>query len=83
MYRIGLKHNGVLIASKELSQKETTNLIEGHLTSIMNLFKTIYKLDISEYRLSEYENHRDYFYIHIRAEDLEKIRDYKLKQLGL
>lgn len=83
MYSIGLKHNGVLIASKELSQKETTNLIEGHLTYIVILFKTIYKFDIGEYRLSEYEIHRDYFFIHIRTEDLEKIRDYKLTELGL
>jgi hypothetical protein len=84
MYRIGLKHNGVLIASKELSQKEAANLMEcGHLASIMNLFKAVYNLDISEYRLTEYESLQDGFYIRIRAEDLEKIREGKLKKLGL
>ena len=89
MYRIGLKHNGVLIASKELSKEEAADLIgktawiEGHLASMMNLFKAVYNLDISKYRLTEYESLQDGFYIHIRAEDLEKIRDIKLAKLGL
>ena len=84
MYSIGLKHNGVLIASKELSQDDVANIIEcGHLASIMNLFKAVYNLDISEYRLTEYESLQDGFYIRIRAEDLEKIREGKLTKLGL
>jgi hypothetical protein len=84
MYSIGLKHNGVMIASRALSRKEAANLMEcGHLASIMNLFKAVYNLDISEYRLTEYESLQDGFYIRIRAEDLEKIREGKLKKLGL
>jgi hypothetical protein len=83
MYNIGLKHNGVLIASKELSQEETKNLHEDNLSSILMLFKTVYKLDIGDYRLNEYENIPGGFFIHIRTEDLEKIRDNKLTELGL
>jgi hypothetical protein len=83
MYKIGLKHNGILISSKELSCEETKNLHEDNLSSILMLFNIVYKLDISDYRLNEYESIIGGFFIHIRTEDLEKIRDNKLTELGI
>jgi hypothetical protein len=47
------------------------------------LFNIVYKLDISDYRLNEYESIIGGFFIHIRTEDLEKIRDNKLTELGI
>jgi hypothetical protein len=38
-------------------------------------------LDISDYTIKEYRNGKDYFTIHIRQEDLIKLREDKLSDL--
>jgi hypothetical protein len=82
MYKIGIKHNGVVIATTELS-KEEEKLEESMLAFIVDLFEKKFGLDISQYRLNEYESLVGYFFIHIRNEDLQKLREEKLTKLGL
>jgi len=82
MYKIGIKHNGAIIATTELS-KEEEKLEESMLAFIVDLFEKKFGLDISQYRLNEYESLVGYFFIHIRNEDLQKLREEKLTKLGL
>jgi len=82
MYKIGIKHNGAIIATTELS-KEEEKLEESMLAFIVDLFEKKFGLDISQYRLNEYESLVGYFFIHIRNEDLERLREEKLTKLGL
>lgn len=83
MYKIGIKHNGVVIAITELSEEEDKKLEESRLTFIVELFEKKFGLDIIQYMLNEYENIKGLFYIHIRNEDLERLREEKLTKLGL
>ena len=70
MYKIGIKHNSVVIATTELSEEEDNKLEE-------------IGLDIGQYGLNEYENFIGHFFILIRNEDLERLREEKLTKLGL
>ena len=83
MYKIGIKHNGVVIATTELSEEEDKKLEVSRLAFIVDLFEKKFGLDISQYRLNEYESLVGYFFIHIRNEDLQKLREEKLTKLGL
>jgi len=83
MYKIGLKHNGVIIATSNLSLEEENKLEETNLSFILELFFKKFGLDIGQYGLNEYENNKGEFFLHIRNEDLVKLRDYKLTKLGL
>lgn len=82
MYKIGIKHNGAIIATKELSEEEDKRLEVSMFTFIVELFQKNFGLDISQYKLNEYENLKGFF-IHIRNEDLERLREEKLTKLGL
>jgi len=83
MYKIGIKHNGVVIATTELSEEEDNKLEESRLTFIVDLFEKKFGLDIGQYGLNEYENFIGHFFILIRNEDLERLREEKLTKLGL
>jgi D-lyxose ketol-isomerase len=83
MYKIGIKHNGVVIATTELSEEEDKKLEESMLAFIVDLFEKKFGLDIGQYGLNEYENFIGHFFIHIRNEDLQKLREEKLTKLGL
>ena len=83
MYKIGIKHNGAIIATTELSEEEDKRLEVSMFTFIVELFQKKFGLDISEYRLNEYERLKGSFFIHIRNEDLERLREEKLTKLGL
>ena len=83
MYKIGIKHNGVIIATTELSEEEDKNLEASRLAFIVDLFEKKFGLDIGQYGLNEYENFIGHFFILIRNEDLERLREEKLTKLGL
>ena len=83
MYKIGLKHNGVIIATTDLLVEEEKKLEEMRLVFIVELFEKKFGLDIGQYGLNEYESLKGSFFIHIRNEDLERLREEKLTQLGL
>ena len=83
MYRIGIKHNGVVIATYDLLGEEVKKLEVTMLSFILELFEKKFGLDIGQYGLNEYENKKGYFFLNIRSEDLVKLRDYKLTKLGL
>ena len=92
MYKIGIKHNGVVIATTELSKEEDKKLeesisnntsVKNALAFIVDLFEKKFGLDIGQYGLNEYENFIGHFFILIRNEDLERLREEKLTKLGL
>ena len=85
MYKIGIKHRGVVIASAELSEEEDIDMTLGNnrMTFILALFQNKFGLNIGQYGLSEYENIIGSFFIHIRIEDLERLRNDKLEKLGI
>lgn len=83
MYKIGLKHNGVIIATTDLLVEEEKKLEEMRLVFIVELFEKKFGLDIGQYGLNEYESLKGSFFIHIRNEDLERLREEKLTKLGL
>ena len=85
MYKIGIKHRGVVIASAELSEEEDIDMKLGNnrMTFILALFQNKFGLNIGQYGLSEYENIIGSFFIHIRSEDLERLRNDKLEKLGI
>lgn len=83
MYKIGIKHNGVVIATTELSEEEDKKLEVSQLGFIVDLFEKKFGLDIGQYGLNEYENFIGHFFILIRNEDLERLREEKLTKLGL
>ena len=83
MYKIGIKHNGVIITTTDLLVEEEKKLEAMRLVFIVELFEKKFGLDISQYKLDEYENFKGSFFIHIRNEDLERLREEKLTKLGL
>jgi hypothetical protein len=83
MYKIGIKYRGVVIASAELSEEEDMTLRDNRMTFILALFQNKFGLNIGQYGLSEYENIIGSFFIHIRSEDLERLRNDKLEKLGI
>ena len=83
MYKIGIKYRGVVIASAELSEEEDMTLRDNRMTFILALFQNKFGLNIGQYGLSEYENIIGSFFIHIRIEDLERLRNDKLEKLGI
>ena len=84
MYKVGIKSNGIIIAIKEISHEQIESKSDPSLLRLMiEFYKEKFGLDVSKYRLNEYENSKESFFIHIRSEDLEKMRDDKIKKLGL
>jgi hypothetical protein len=83
MYKIGIKHNGAIIATTDLLVEEVKKLEVSRLVYIIDIFEKKFGLDISEYRLNEYENNEGNFFIHIRNEDLQRLREDKLKEIGI
>jgi hypothetical protein len=93
MYSLIVKHNGQIIIHRTLTPDELSTVYgsgkEGAITIqlVINAFIKYIGLDISSYRLNEFENpltnKNRSFTIYIRNEDLEKLRDNKLNELGL
>lgn len=88
MYRIGIKHNGSVIAIKTLLEEDDVKKLESsNLTSIVEIYQKLFGLDIRFYRLNEYENFKGLFFIHIKNEDIgilrQRLREDKLNELGI
>lgn len=89
-YTINIKHNGSVISSHVVNVNDISNFKSSTGTKFSNrldiiawLYQNKFGLDISTYRLTDY-NHDDYsFTIFIRSDDLQKLRDNKLNNLGI
>ena len=69
--------------SQEFYNKGIQYFGEKNYTFILALFQNKFGLNIGQYGLSEYENIIGSFFIHIRSEDLERLRNDKLEKLGI
>ena len=97
MYSLIVKHNGQIIIHRTLTSDELStvakeiaaenNIKVSVIHLVINAFIKYIGLDISSYGLNEFENpltnKNRSFTIYIRNEDLEKLRDNKLNELGL
>jgi hypothetical protein len=88
MYSLIVKHNGKIIIHRTLTPDELSTVYgSGTIQLVINAFIKYIGLDISSYGLNEFENpltnKNRSFTIYIRNEDLEKLRDNKLKELGI
>ena len=84
MYSLIVKHNGQIIIHRTLTPDELATVYgSGTIQLVINAFIKYIGLDISSYGLNEYDNTDKSFILYIRTEDLEKLRDNKLNELGL
>ena len=81
MYKLLVKNKGVTIIDKNLSQEECESIKTTGAQWFCDVFMKYVGLDISDYTIKEYRNGKDYFAIHIRQEDLIKLREDKLSDL--
>ena len=80
MYRIVVKSNQIVIINRQLSNDEC--LFGYHSkSSLISVVKKYINIDVSDYRLNEYESRTGFFILHIRSEDLSKLREDKLSKL--
>lgn len=78
MVRLTIKYDGKIIAEKNISEQEYTNIID--------VYKIYFGLDISEYSLNEFDASPSLgsfkeFNLKIRLEDLIELRNNKLKKI--
>ena len=88
MFILKLEYNNKIISERVLSRGEidfihTKTKFKFDVEFIMKSYKHYLNLDIGEYKLNEYYPDDTGFVVRIRNEDLENLRDYKLKNLGL
>ena len=81
MYKLIVKNKGVTIIDKTLSKDECESIKTTGTQWISDAFTKYVGLDINDYTIKEYRNGKDYFTIHIRQEDLIKLREDKLSDL--
>ena len=77
MFKLRIEFNGSIIIERIIS------IDKIDLEKIMDLFRENFNLDIGKYRLTEYHNEPGIFTVKIRPKDLEKMRNDKLKSIGL
>jgi len=79
MYTLKILSNDNIIVNRTLTKDECLAIKSNGVQWICDAFMIYIGLDISDYTLREYStNQRDYFLIHIRPEDLIKLRDDRL-----
>jgi len=88
MFTLRLKYQGRIITERVLSRSEIEFIhskikFKFDLEFVMESYKQYLKLDVSEYKINEYENEPGIFTIKIRKKDLENLRNNKLKDLGI
>jgi hypothetical protein len=81
MYKLIVNSKGVIIIDKTLSKDECESIKHNSAQWIVNAFKKYINIDISNYRLDEYVSGSGFFALHIRPEDLAKLREDKLSKL--
>ena len=80
MYKLIVNNKGVIIIDKTLSKDECESIKHNSAQWIVNAFKKYINIDIN-YRLDEYVSGSGFFALHIRPEDLAKLREDKLSKL--
>lgn len=83
MYSLIVKHNEQIVIQKDLTDEEASAIPGIGAQWVLNAFQYHIGLDISNYRLDEYNNTSKGFIIYIRTKDLERFRNNKLEQLGI
>ena len=88
MYSLVVKHKEQIVIQKDLTDEEASAIsgFGAHGVSygwILNAFQYHIGLDINSYGLDEWNTSVIGFIIYIRTEDLERLRDNKLEQLGI
>lgn len=80
-----VKNKGVTVIERKLTIKEMDSLSSFGAQFYCDAFREYLGINILDYRISEYkQNERsDEFTLFIRDNDLIKLRDNKLKKLGL
>jgi hypothetical protein len=81
MYKLIVNNKGVIIIDKTLSKDECESIKHNSAQWIVKAFKKYINIDISNYRLDEYVSGSGFFALHIRPEDLAKLREDKLSKL--
>ena len=81
MYKLIVNSKGVIIIDKTLSKDECESIKHNSAQWVVNAFKKYINIDISNYRLDEYVSGSGFFALHIRPEDLAKLREDKLSKL--
>jgi hypothetical protein len=83
MYSLVVKHKEQIVIQKDLTDEEASAIPGFGAEWILNAFQYHIGLDINSYGLDEWNNTGKDFIIYIRTEDLERLRDNKLEQLGI
>ena len=83
MWSLIVKHKEQIVIQKDLTAEEVSNVKGFGAQWILDAFQKYIGLDIGSYRLDEYDNTSKGFILYIRTEDLERLRDNKLEQLGI
>jgi hypothetical protein len=81
MYNLIVKNKEVVIIDKTLSKSECESIKTTGAQWVTDAFIKYVGLDIGDYTIIEYDNGDNYFIIHIRQEDLIKLREDKLNIL--
>jgi len=81
MYRLVVKNEQIVIIDRLLSKEECEFTKEFGAQWIVEAFIKYINIDISDYMLHEYESETNCFILHIRKEDLAKLREDKLSKL--
>lgn len=83
MWSLIVKHKEQIVIQKDLTDEEASAIPGIGAQWILNAFQKYIGLDISSYRLDEYDNTSKGFTIYIKTKDLERFRNNKLEQLGI
>jgi len=81
MYRLVVKNEQIVIIDRLLSKEECEFTKEFGAQWVVSAFRKYINIDISDYMLHEYESETNSFILHIRKEDLSKLREDKLSKL--
>lgn len=81
--RLIVKHNSITIIDKSMTEEEIDFISAMGKPFLVESFNTYIGLDINKYRISDYISKPGEFTLHITTEDLVKLRDLKLNELGL
>ena len=81
MYKLIVKNKEVTIIDKTLSKDECESIKTTGAQWVCDVFIKYIGLDIGDYTIIEYDKGDNYFTIHIREEDLVKLREDKLNYL--
>lgn len=90
-YKLNISHNDRIISSHTIALSDITEFkkingswsVKQDVNFIGWLYLNKFGLDIMSYRMDEYKKDDYSFTILVRSEDLQKMRDNKINQLGI